>query len=130
MIIIQKHQKVRAILQRCNNCAIFDFPANDNNSASFKLKTEIVERIGNDGAKDVKTMAPLKYLSKFWRTLEVPLVNYEINLILTCSANCFVIDAPINNQVPAFSITHTKFYVPVVRSQLVFSAFERSQLVK
>ena len=32
--------------------------------------------------KDVKIMVPLKYLSNFWWTLEMPLINYEINLIL------------------------------------------------
>ena len=32
--------------------------------------------------KDVKIMVPLKYLRNFWWTLEMPLINYEINLIL------------------------------------------------
>ena len=59
-------------------------------------------------------MVPLKYLRNFWRTLEIPLVNCEINLILTCSANSFIISNPINNQVPKFTITDTKLYVPVV----------------
>ena len=31
---------------------------------------------------------PLKYLSNFWRTLDIPLINCEINLILTWSENC------------------------------------------
>ena len=44
----------------------------------------------------------------------MPLINCEINLILTCFANCFTIDAPISNQVPTFTITDTKLYVPVV----------------
>ena len=35
-------------------------------------------------------MVPLKYLSKFWRTLKMPLMNYEINLLLTWSENCFI----------------------------------------
>ena len=47
-------------------------------------------------------MTPLKYLSNLWRTLEMPLVNSEINLISTWSVNCFIIDNPINNQVPKF----------------------------
>ena len=71
-------------------------------------------RIGNDGAKNVEIMIALKYLSNFWRTLEISLMNYEINFILTWSANCFIIDAPIKNQVPTFTITNTKRYVPVV----------------
>ena len=42
------------------------------------------------------------------------LFNCEINLILTWSANCFIIDVPFNNQVPTFAITDTKVYVPAV----------------
>ena len=59
-------------------------------------------------------MVPSKYLSNFWRTLEIPLINCEINLILTWSANCFIIGDPVENQVPTFAITNTKLYVIVV----------------
>ena len=96
------------------NGSAADFPADDNNSASFKFKIKIAGRTGNDGTKDVKIMMPLKYLSNFWRTLEMPLIDCEINLILTWSANCFIIDAPVNNQVSTFTITDTKLYVPFV----------------
>ena len=34
---------------------------------------------------------PLKHLSNFWRTLDIPLINCEINLILTWSENCVLI---------------------------------------
>ena len=44
----------------------------------------------------------------------MPLINCEINLILTWSANCFIIDAHIANQIPTFTIAVTKLYVPVV----------------
>ena len=50
----------------------------------------------------------------FWRTLEVPLINCEINLILTSSANCFIRDASFENQVPTFTTTYTKLYFSVV----------------
>ena len=43
----------------------------------------------------------------------MPLIICEINLILTWSANCFIIDAPVENQIPTFSITDTKPLVPV-----------------
>ena len=59
-------------------------------------------------------MVPLKYLSNFWKTLEMSLINYEINLILTWSTNCLIIDAPIDNRITIFTITDTKLYVPVV----------------
>ena len=44
----------------------------------------------------------------------MPFINCNINLVLTLSANCFIIDAPINNQAITFKITDTKLYVPVV----------------
>ena len=59
-------------------------------------------------------MVPLKYLSNFWRTLEMPLINYEVNLILTWSSNCVVIVTVNPNQNAKFAITDTKLYVPVV----------------
>ena len=59
-------------------------------------------------------MVPLKYLSNFWRTLEIPLINCEIELILTWSGDCVIIYTDVNNQVPTFIITETNLYVPVV----------------
>ena len=56
-------------------------------------------------------MVPLKYLSNFWRTLEMPLINCEVNLILTWSATCVITDS---RGVGRFAITDTKLYVPVV----------------
>ena len=44
---------------------------------------------GDNGTKNVEIMVLLKYLSNFWRTLEMALINCEINLILTWSTNCF-----------------------------------------
>ena len=58
-------------------------------------------------------MVTLKHLSNFWRTLEMSVINCEINLILTCSANC-VISSSAANQATTFSITDTPIYVPVV----------------
>ena len=44
----------------------------------------------------------------------MPLINSEIQLILTWSADCVIIYAYVNNQVPTFTITKTNLYVPVV----------------
>ena len=56
-------------------------------------------------------MVPLKYLRNLWRTLEMPLINSEVNLILTWSST-----GVITNSTGAgtFEITDTKVYVPVV----------------
>ena len=59
-------------------------------------------------------MVPLKYLSNFWRTLEMPLINCEVILILTWSSNCVLIATNNQNQAATFEITDTKLYVPVV----------------
>ena len=42
----------------------------------------------DDNTKGVEIAVPLKYLCNFWRTLKMPLINCEINLILTWSADC------------------------------------------
>ena len=44
----------------------------------------------------------------------MPLINCEINLILSWSANCFIADAPVANQVLIYELNYTKLYVPVV----------------
>ena len=59
---------------------------NDNltDSESFKSKVKITGNTPNNGnTKDVEIIVQLKYLSNFWRTLEMPLINCEVNLILT-----------------------------------------------
>ena len=59
-------------------------------------------------------MVPLKYLSNFWRTLEMPLINCEVNLILTWSSTCVIVSTGNANQAATFEITDRKLYVPVV----------------
>ena len=66
-----------------NNGTIADFPADNNDSTSFKFKTKIAARIGNYGTKNVKIRLPLKYLINFWKSLEMPLINCEIDLVST-----------------------------------------------
>ena len=59
-------------------------------------------------------MLPLKYLSNFWRTLESPLINCEIDLILTWSENSVIIYTDVKDQVPTFTKTEANLYVPVI----------------
>ena len=87
---------------------------NDNiaNSESFRSKIKIK---GNtpDGSnqENLEIAVPLKYLSNFWRTLEMHLINCEINLILTWSENCVISSA---SGATKFKITYTKLYVRVI----------------
>ena len=96
------------------NVNIIDFPANYNNSNSFKFKQQLTGQIGNSGTKNVAIMVPLKYLSIFWRILEMLLIICEITFQLTCSKKRFLVAGTAANQVPKFKITGTKLYVPVV----------------
>ena len=59
-------------------------------------------------------MVLLKYLSNFWRTLEIPLNPCEVNLILTWSENCGIVSTNVANQGATFTITEIRLYVPVV----------------
>ena len=72
-----------------DNNVVNDFPDDNNNSNSFKFKQKITGKTTINGTKDVEIMVPLKYLSNFWRTSEIPLINCEISLMLTWSKNCF-----------------------------------------
>ena len=82
---------------------------------SFNFKLKITSQTNNDGRiDDVERMVPLKHLSNFWRTLKMPLINCEAELILTWSADCVIIYINVANQVPTFKITETNLYVTVV----------------
>ena len=103
-----------------DNGTIVDFDS-PNATDSFNFKTKITGQTVADnnngniaGRVDAEIMVLLKYLSIFWRTLEMSLVNCEIELILTWSKDCVIIYTDVANQVPTFTITEINFYVPVV----------------
>ena len=101
-------------------------------SKSFDYKTSITGKLeNNDVKKDVEIVVSLKYLSNFWRTLDMPLINCAVSLILTWSENCVLTSKATREAVPAqggnpavaavnnptgatFKITYTKLYVPFV----------------
>ena len=64
--------------------AVYNF---SDNSISVKFKQKISSTTGVDGTRNVETNVPLKYLSNFYGTLEISIINCEINLILTWYAN-------------------------------------------
>ena len=69
-----------------------------NSTDSFNFKVKMTGQTKDDGTKSVEIMVPLKYFSNFWRTLEVSLINCEINVILTWSANCVIACTAVANQ--------------------------------
>ena len=85
---------------------------NNSDSESFKFKVRTTGKTPNDdNEKDAEIMVPLKYLSYFWRTSEMPLINCEVNLILTWSSTCVITNS---TGAGTFEITDTELYVPVV----------------
>ena len=118
-----------------------DEPTNplSSDSKSFKYKTsiagntynvdeKITDDVGNEvdnpnydankvGKNETEVVIPLKHLSKFWRNLNIPLINCEVELILTWSKNCVLADMTPAHHPPTelnFKITDIKLYVPVV----------------
>ena len=106
-------QYCKDIPARNSNDKIIVFEVN-NVTDSFNFKVKFTGQTGNNGRKNVEIMVPLKYLSNFWRTLEMPLINCEVHLILTWSSTCVIIATGVPNQAAKFAITDTKLYVPVV----------------
>ena len=70
--------------------AVADLTAN--NSSSFKYKINLLDNPVLDGViakRNVKVVVPLKYLSNFFRSLEMPLINCKIKLNLTWKKNTY-----------------------------------------
>ena len=90
-----------------------DYPIdNIADSESFKYKVKITGKTPeNRNTKDIEIIVPLKYLSKFWRTLEIPLINCEVSLLLTWSKDCVITNSTGAGK---SQITETKLYVPVI----------------
>ena len=102
-----------------------DEPPDDNadlaadNSTSFKYKVNLlgnIAAVNPDAARVgrlyVKIVVPLKYLSNFFRSLEMPLINCKIKLNLTWKKEC-VLSTGVG-KAAVFIINDTKLYVPVV----------------
>ena len=96
-----------------------------NDSSSFKLKIKFFKPLlaANTGVfKDVKVAVPIKYLSNFWRSLEMPLINCKIHLELNWSKDCVMSTIADTTS----KITNTKLYVPIA----TLSSKDNVKLVK
>ena len=103
-ILSRKHQEV---------CGNYRDDPNDNirQFESFKYKIDITGKApAASNIKDVEIAVSLRYLSNFWRTLELSLINCETNFILTSSEDCIISSATGATKI---KITDTKHYVPV-----------------
>ena len=81
-------------------------------STSFEYKSSI---LGNPAAygvlKNLKIVVPLRYLSSFWRSLEIPLINCKVHLVLNWTKSCVMYNIA---GATTFKITSTKLYAPIV----------------
>ena len=97
-------------------------PANNTNVNADNSKYKSI-----DGVNNVKLVVPLKYISNFFRSLEMPLVNCKVDLELTWIKDCVISSAnAAANTVVSFEITDTKLYVPIV----TLSTRDNSNLTK
>ena len=91
--------------------AITNFHVSNNNSASFKLVQKKTSKTAANGRQDAEIAGLLKYLSNFWRALEMSLIHYKINLILTWSYKCILSS---DTKEATLAIADIKRYVPIV----------------
>ena len=96
--------------------SVADLTANNSDSLKYKIKllgnvTEVAGDAAGVRRLNVKVVIPLKYLSNFFRSLELPLINCKIKLNLTWKNKC-VLSTGAGEAV--FIINDTKLYVPVV----------------
>ena len=96
--------------------AVAGLTADNSDSFKYKIKllgnvTEVAGNVAGVRRLNVKIVVPLKYLSNFFRSLEIPLINCKIKLNLTWKKEC-VLSTCAGEAV--FIINDTKLYVPVV----------------
>ena len=134
------HLKIVLLLQGDSTGSLYQFkrdesPMNDvgnpnnvalDNSTSFKYKASLLGKATdadcNDRSlKNTKIIAPLKNLSNFFKSLEMPLVNFKIHLELSWNNNCVMYGNDtyaggdnVNNRETKFKVISTKLYVPIV----------------
>ena len=86
-----------------------------NATSSLVYKSKLIKGTDDNNVNNVKLVMPLKYVSNSFRSLEIPLVNYKIDLELTWHKDCMISSAnAAANQVVSFLITDTKLHVPIV----------------
>ena len=95
----------------------------NDNAPSFKYKANLIGNTEVNGPKNgVKIAVSLKYLSSFWRSLEMPLINFEVELSLKWYERCLLTAA----NTATFTITDAELYVPIV----TLSIEDNSKLTK
>ena len=96
----------RGEIEGDNDLSVDDNTHIPNNSSSYKYKSSLITN-----RNGVKIAVPLKHLSNFGRSLEIPLINCKVEISLSWNENCILTSVAGN---APFTITDAKLYVPVV----------------
>ena len=97
------------------------------NSSSFKYKSNFFRGLNSEATaaaggvhayitfKNAQILVPVKYVSAFFRSSEIPLINAKIHLELSWKSNCVMsqVGENGNNDTNAYQITKTELYIPV-----------------
>ena len=118
---------------------------NVNNSESFKYKAALIRKTKGDvdntisAVKDTKIVVPLKYLSKFWRSLKMSLIIYKVQLELNWIEDCIlsgirgsskfkIIDAKLHVLIATFStednVNVTKHLSKVFKRYVYWNSYQ------
>ena len=85
---------------------------NEDNAPSFKYKENLIANTEADGIKQgIKIAVPLKYLSNFWRPLEMPLINCKVELPLKWIETCLLTTAEIGANADATGADEATFKI-------------------
>ena len=87
-----------------------------NNSSSYKYKSSFITSRNN-----VKIAVPLKYLSNFWRSLEMPLINCKVELSLTWDPNCILTSLAADS---TFTITQNFMFLLLLYQQRTMQNYQ------
>ena len=122
---LKKQQVICGIIIEMNQVILFKYKTSiQGNSYNIGAGKEGCDA-NKVGKNKTEVVIPLKHLSNFWKSLNIPLVNYDVDLISTWSKNCVLADMTVraaqgdNPAIVAptgleFKITNTKLYVQVV----------------
>ena len=128
----QNYSTTSGSLWNSSRDKIDDVDDNASDGKAFKYKTEIIRKkqarlAWQDPDQDenqhlqptippwnTEVTIPLKYLNNLWRSLDLPLINCEVELDLKWSKNCVLIEDDDNITGVSFVISSTRLYVPII----------------
>ena len=100
------------------------------NSESFRYKTSITGNTYNAGAgeagydankvgkNETEVVIPLKHLNNFWKSLNISLINCEVELVLTWSKSCVLADKTVDAAANPAVVVPTELELKITDTKL------------